>query len=399
MKDRILVLTTSYPKYKGDTNGIFVHELNKRINKSFQLIVLAPWEKGLNEEEVMDDIIVIRHKQFIWNINFAYGSDIMEKLKKNPFLFLVIPFFLFYQILALNKIVKKYQITKIHAHWIITSGLVASLYKLLFNKKIKLMVTLLGADIWSFNKGWKKLLLKFSLKKINFITCQSKPLMTEILKLGFHHENIEVLPIGIDTEMFSPEKYDSNLKVQFNVKDTLLLFVGGLIERKGIMDLLNAMPEVIEHFPEIKLMIIGDGLLKEKIEQRIELLKLKENVLLLGKIENRKLPKYFATADIFILPSYSEGFPLVVMEALSSGTIPIVSKLPVFTEDPYKEKLYKFVECGDIKSIENTLIEVIKNLKNNIYSKRLPRDFAQQNLNLEIISNKYISRLEYLNKH
>ena len=83
-KNKILVLTSSYPKYKGDVNGNFIYELSTRLQKDFEIHALAPTYKGALKKEICDGIIIHRHKQFIYNnVELAYGSNILAKIKKN----------------------------------------------------------------------------------------------------------------------------------------------------------------------------------------------------------------------------------------------------------------------------------------------------------------------------
>jgi len=91
---------------------------------------------------------------------------------------------------------------------------------------------------------------------------------------------------------------------------------------KGHDSLINSYLIVKNHLPNSKLIIIGDGPLRNELEQLIEKLALKDEVLLMGL---RKNPyKYMAKSDIFVLSSKYEGFPIVLLEALACG-LPIIS--------------------------------------------------------------------------
>lgn len=391
MKPIILCISSSYPKKSGDLNGIFIHELNKQLIAYSEPIVICPLFKGGAKEEYIDNIKIFRHKQFIFNnIQLAYGTDILVKLENNFLNYLVIPFFLIYQLILIKKVIKKKNIKIVHAHWIIPSAFLAAIYKRFFNKDIKIVATLLGADVWSFNKGWRKNLLKFAFKEIDVITSQSLQLGQELLELGykgcvFHY------PIGIDITKFSPDRIDIKIKEKYNIKGKMLLFVGSLIERKGIKYLISAMPFVLENFPETKLLIIGNGDLKESIVKITNNLKLSNHIIFTGNILNQDLPPYFAAADIFILPSLSEGFPLVVMEALSSGTISIVSDLPVFKNLDVDKHFLLTVEKKNITKLAKAITQVLSLDEISLKYEKEARNYAVENFDLKKSAINYFS--------
>ena len=108
MKPKILVLSSSYPKYKGDINGNFVYELSSKLSNNFDIHVLTPSFKGASKIEIVDRITIHHHKQFFINsVELAYGSDILAKIKKNFLYLFVVPFYILYQFLAIKKICKQ----------------------------------------------------------------------------------------------------------------------------------------------------------------------------------------------------------------------------------------------------------------------------------------------------
>ena len=387
-KPKLLVLTSSFPKYKGDINGNFVYELTVRLKSDFDIFVLAPAYKGCLKYEIIDDIKVFRHKQFIMNnVELAYGSDILAKIKKNYALIFVLPFYFYYLFNSFLKIIKNEKITLIHAHWIIPQGFVAVLYKTFINRNITIIATAHGADINSFNNTLGIILKKYVLKRIDVLTAVSDELKKKVINIGYKRK-VYVYPMGVDTSLFSPEKKDISLRVKYNINGKFLLFVGGIIERKGIRYLIQAMPSVIKQFPETKLVVVGEGNLKKEMIELADELKVSDNIIFTGSIPHDDLPSYFATADIFILPSLSEGWPVVVMEALSSGTKTIVTNLPVFYEHDKKEKLFSIVPIKNSNAIATKIIEL---LRENEFSEKnnYLRLYAKQEFDWTVVSNRY----------
>jgi glycosyltransferase involved in cell wall biosynthesis len=388
-KPDILVLTSSYPKKQGDSNGIFIHEFNKELSVYVNPVVIVPMYNGASPIDSIEDIPIYRHKQFLFNsVELAYGTDIMAKLKQNWLYYFIVPFYFIYELILIRKIVRIYHIELIFAPWLVPSAFVASLYKAIFNKKIKVVVTLLGADIWSCNHGLKKNILKFTLNRMDAVTAQSVPLLEEVLKLGFHHEALHC-PIGIDINRFTPEKRDPEIRRKYGIREQFLLFVGSLIERKGALTLVKSMALVRDTFPDVKLLMVGCGNKEAEIKQCIEKLRLDHNIILTGNIPNHELPAYFAAADIFVLPSLSEGFPLVVMEALSCGTITVVSDLPVYRSMKTEENFLTLVEKNNPVSLANAILGLLKD-KELLQKKRMiARNFAVRNFDNHKIALEY----------
>jgi len=102
--------------------------------------------------------------------------------------------------------------------------------------------------------------------------------------------------------------------------------LGHLIERKGFQYLIEAMKDVINQRDDVICFIGGGGPLKNKLEKIINKAGLVEHVKLIGKVPDDKLKYWMNAADLFVLPSLSESFGLVVLEALAVGT-PVVATI------------------------------------------------------------------------
>lgn len=389
VKPKILVLSSSYPKYKGDMNGVFIYNQVSQLKSFYDIHVLTPDYKGALSFEITEGIKIYRHKQFFTkNIELAYGSDILAKIKNNYLLLFVVLFFLLYQFLAIKKIIGTEKIKIIHAHWLIPQGFLAVLYKTLFNRNVKILATIHGADLNSFDNFAGNLLKKFILKRLDALVVVSQPMKDRVMELGYK-KDVFVFPDAVDTDFFTPDKKDEKLKIKYDIKGDLLLFVGGLIERKGIRQLIQAMPLIIKDFPDAKLLVVGDGNLKEELIALVTELTISTNVVFAGAIQHNDLPSYFATADLFILPSFSEGWPVVVMEALSCGAAAVVSDIPVFSNHKDKEQLFTIIKKGDPDSVATNVIALLSNREMLNKKKVNVRQYAIDNLDLKVISDNY----------
>jgi len=131
-------------------------------------------------------------------------------------------------------------------------------------------------------------------------------------------DRIQVIPNGVDTALFSPSQQARTR----NDGVRTLLFVGRLTRQKNLMRLMKAV-SFLAHRHVIRLQIIGDGPLRRELEEAAA--QLQGNCVLEGTVSHRDLPHYMNQADLFVLPSFVEGHPKVLLEAMSCGMPCVVS--------------------------------------------------------------------------
>lgn len=140
-----------------------------------------------------------------------------------------------------------------------------------------------------------------------------------------------VIPNGVDLREFNPEIPKIE---RFNDDKINILFVGRIEERKGLIYLLKSYKTLIKKFPNLRLIVVGDGDLKKDCQKWARSNKLK-NVYFEGERTGSELPPYYATCDIFVSPAvFGESFGIVLLEAMASGK-PVVA----FANKGYKEFL------------------------------------------------------------
>ncbi len=373
-RKKLLVLTSTFPRWKNDTLPPFVYELSKRLTDKFDVTVLAPSYPGAKDFEIMDKMKVYRFHYFIRQFEKLAGSGgILPVLSKNPFYYFVVPFFLLGEYLAAKKLVEKERPDIIHAHWIIPQGLIAYFIKKKFN--IPYVVTSHGSDIFGLQQKFLIDLKRKVLKEAKHITGVSNAIKDEILKLVPEIE-VSVIPMGVDSKLFNPKKRDLSIKKKYGIKGPFLLFVGRLTEKKGVRYLIEAMPEVIKRYPEAKLMIIGTGELEKELKELAIKLNVNDNIIFMGAIQNKDLPKYYATADIFIGPSIitkygdREGSPVAFVEAGMCGCWLIVSNLEGIKEIIINKRNGIYFKEKNTNELINSIfisIKLLNKSKNNFY--------------------------------
>jgi glycosyltransferase involved in cell wall biosynthesis len=323
-KKNLLITTSTFPRWKKDTDPPFVFELAKRLTGAFNVTVLAPGFPGALSNEIMEGVEVHRFRYFLKRFEILAGTEgILPTLKKNKLFFLLVPFFILAQFIALLSLVKKNKPDVIHAHWILPQGFIAALAQKI--TRVPYIVTTHGGDIYGLQGRFAGFFKSFALRNAMTVTVVSKDIQDTIKHTFGEDIHTDIVPMGVDAELFNPTRKNDQLKERYGITGPFLLFVGRLTEKKGVEYLIKAMPVILKKYPDSKLLIIGTGEIEQQLTQLVNSFGMQKQIIFTGAIPNKELPAYFATADIFIGPSVkavggdTEGFGLTFVEAGMSG--------------------------------------------------------------------------------
>jgi len=139
-------------------------------------------------------------------------------------------------------------------------------------------------------------------------------------------------------------------------------FCGRLDRKKGIFDLIHAWKIVSESIPSAKLVMIGEDVKGKNLlllKKLIKKLRLEDNVILTGFVNEHTMSSLFAKSRIFVLPSYEETWSLVIADAMSTGLPCIAYRLPVY-EEIYRDTLIQ-VPMGDVKKLARSILNFLLN--------------------------------------
>lgn len=313
-KKKVLVTASTFPRWEGDTEPRFVLDLASHMTDEFDVTVLVPAAPGAKDKEVLEGVKVIRYHYFPihkWE-TLCYPGAIVPRIKEKKIRILLVPFLFISLYFKLWKILPEYDI--VHAHWLIPQGIIQSFFKKPY------IVTGHGGDIAAFNKGIIKNLKKKCLRKATYAVVVSKQKLGEIKKIYFR--DYEIISMGVDFQKF--EKTNNYISNFFNQNGkTVVLFVGRLVEIKGIEYLIKGIKGL-----NIKLIIIGNGPLKNKLEQVAK--EQNSDIEFWGNRNHDELCKIYASANILVVPSIidsngaQEGLPTVILEGMASG-LPIIA--------------------------------------------------------------------------
>ena len=290
--------------------------------------VLAPHAAGSQVETMLDGIRITRYRYSFSRLeNLAYRGGIIENLKQNRCRYGLIPFFLLFQTLAIQKLLRHFQFDLIHAHWIIPQGACAALTNHSHKTRPPLLCTAHGGDLYGLNSKPMVWLKRFVLDRAEAITTVSRKMRDDVRFLGIDRGKIHVIPMGVDLQScFVPSVRQKTTKS--------LLFVGRVVEKKGLRYLIEALPEILEKHPDAKLRVAGDGQELSAMKKLANDIGVAGHIHFLGAVANETLPCLYQTSNVVVFPSIvatggdREGFGLVLVEALGCGCAVVATNLP-----------------------------------------------------------------------
>lgn len=222
--------------------------------------------------------------------------------------------------------------------------------------------------------------------------------LIQLLKIP--SEKIEVIYPGC-SQQFKHIEYDKCkefLRENFNIEGEIILFAGSIHPRKNLDILCRVFKEVLNHYKELKLAIVGkiDGKRREYylyIKQLVEELGIKNNVIFTGNVDYKYMPFFYNAAKCCINISSYEGFPITTLESLCCGTPVICSRIPVF-----KEVVSDYAVLVNLKDEEEIKDAIFDTLLNNRYKNKLSEEskIIKEKFSWTKAAKKHVSLYETL---
>ncbi len=330
MKKSVLVLTTFYKPFIGGAE-VFTEEITRRLGEDFNFIIFtARHSRLLPKKEVINSAAVYR-------LGFGFRYD--------KFLF---PF------LAL---IKSYSADFNFSYAIMASYAAAAAFLIkVFRKKAYILSLQSGTlDMPEYKKiiNFFYPFYKLIHTKASFAHVISNALKERAEKLGVPSGKIFHIPSGIDLNNFKI------LGIKRNYWQ--IIAVANFKKVKGLEYLLQAMPIIIKKFPDVRLALIGDGEERANLKNLVDILRLKNNVQFLGKINHEKLPHILNSSSIFIGPSLAEGLGIAFLEAMACGTVVVGTKVGGICDIIDNNYNGLLIEPSNYKNIANSVLYLLEN--------------------------------------
>jgi glycosyltransferase involved in cell wall biosynthesis len=261
-------------------------------------------------------------------------------------------------VIAIRNYVKKQHIDIVHSH-----GYKADFFAVLATlfRNMHLFAT---CHPWIRTNLMVKLYARFDkylLKKFDRIVAISDEIKHEILMSGISEDKVTAINNGIDFSRFKYTHKPIEFLKEFKIDPDKIIIgtIGRLSEEKGQMIFIKAAKKLLENIPNLLFMIVGDGPLREKLQTNVINCGIRDHFIFTGVSDD--IPKILAILDIFVLPSLTEGLPMVLLEAMAAKKPIIATAVGAIPNVIIDKESGHLIKPGDT----NGLIDAIMRLFND----------------------------------
>ena len=334
---KIAIITSTYPRYRGDGAGSFIHSLSASLTQlGHDVTALAPYDPHVVPD--WQSQVNVKRIRYIWPNSWSVlgharslAGDVRLKWHAYPLVIL----FSIVAILRLWRQVARQRADVIYAQWLLPGGFIGAIVSRLTG--VPLVVSLHGSDVFVaerllvFRPG-----VRFIFRAACHVIACSADLASRAINLGLPSNKITVVPYGADVNRYTPDPQTGQaLRAKLSIPQSrnVVMVMGRLVYKKGFSHFLCAIPAMLNHCPDTHFIVAGDGDLSAELQALAERLHIREHVLFTGHIPWDQTPSYLAMADVFVVPSVLDkagnvdGLPNVLLESMASGCAIVASRV------------------------------------------------------------------------
>ena len=353
IKKRVLFVSAFFPNKNEPNIATYNRQQLVSLTKYYDIdaIVPIPWYKRLltNKFDYSDALGSIK----IFYPTYYYTPLVLRSVYGQ---------FYYMSILSsCKRLLHEHKYDYIYSSWLYPDAWAAA--KIAQKLDIPLYVSVLGSDVNRLASGSP--IARKSLEVGAYATriiCVSKALKEKLISLNFKSSVLKYLQNGIDTGIFKPLKKSLNRNdYGFSENDKIILFVGNLKKEKGLVELSRSFADIVnaQIYQNIKLLIVGKGNYLAETKKLLKELNVIDKVEFMGQRSLEEISIYMNLCDVFCLPSYSEGQPNVVIEALSCHAKVVSTTVGGIPELDTGLGNMKLVPPGDPAQLTAALIEML----------------------------------------
>ncbi len=319
------MVTTSYPRFPGDSVGTFMEPIATSVAaRGHEVHVVAPWHPAIDRPAVDRGVHFHFYKYAPHpSLNvFGYAAAMRADVSLRGAAYMAAPLALAAGWWTARRVARRVRATIMHGHWVIPGGITAAMAA----PHLPLVISLHGSDVFVAERlAPARAAAKIAFAGAGAVTACSADLAERAIRLGADRDRTTVVPYGVDSARFRPStEARTAVRARLGIRDgTLLLAAAGrLVRKKGFEYLVEAMASL----PDATLALAGAGSLDQELRARAEQAGAGARVHFLGDQTQDQIAELFAGSDLVVAPSVRDdagnvdGLPNVVMEALASGT-------------------------------------------------------------------------------
>lgn len=332
---KICMLTSSYPKYPGETTAPFIEEIAAGlVRRGHEVHVVAPFHRDVRRGQVERGV----HLHFfryaplpvlnVWGYAESLHADVSVKGRTLA----AAPLALSAAALAMLRVTAAARFDIIQAHWVLPNAVPAAWVAGI--RRVPLVVSLHGSDVFLSEQAPPlSAAAAWAFRAAAGVSACSGDLRDRALRLGARPANFDVIPYGVDASAFRPSpEAGPQVRAELGMAPDapLVVTVSRLVYKKGLTYLLDAFPAVLARHPDAVLAICGYGDLREDLERQAQALGIAASVRFPGQLDREQAARYIAAADVYAVPSIRDqggnvdGLPNALLEGMGAAR-PIVA--------------------------------------------------------------------------
>jgi glycosyltransferase involved in cell wall biosynthesis len=366
-KPKALIVSTTFPLGADDTGTArFVYDLAEAFSEYFEVWALAPHHPGAARRERLGRVNVVRFPYFRPTSaqRLADGRGMMANFREGLLPKLQAPFLFLFLFLNVWYWGRKLKPALVNPHWVLPAGLCVAAAR----PPGKRILMCHAAGVFLLKRlPFRRSLGRFIVGAMDRVFSSSKFIADNLDEAADTESGALAVGPGVHTARFERKlnRNDAKVRLGFNADEPLLLFVGRMVEKKGITYLIKAMPSVAKAFPTVRLVLIGGGPLQEEMAAKTRAAGLNGNVTFAGYKSHDALKEYLWAADYLVVPSVvdasgeTEGMPTVILEAFAAGCPAVGSKVNGIPELITESETGFLCDPRDAASLADALVRAL----------------------------------------
>ncbi len=355
---RILSVTSSYPKFPGDTTAPFIEAITRGlVARGHTVDLVLPEHPQLRRPAEPGVRFFPYHyapgpRWALW----GYAQSLESDVRVRKTMYGLVPLVAVGLRRCISELVltRRYDVALVH--WVVPNAILVA--DALEAQRLPRVVSLHGSDVFVAERSalvglWTSRVLRRS----EFVTGCSGDLLARARRLGAVASRSRVLAYGVDVRAFAPAAADPALRASLGVREdaVLVLAVGRLVEKKGFRYLVEAAAQT----PRVHVLIAGEGDLRSELERLVR--ERRAPVTLLGNVARARLASLVASVDVVAVPSVVDsagnvdGLPNTLLEALAAGRAVVAARVAGIPDVVEHEGNGVLVPPGDAGALGSAL--------------------------------------------